>query len=105
MKVVLDSNILISAFLASQGEDANVLKQSKKQTLYLSPFIISESLAGSPLPTHPEKLPFLGQCNRLGREIESKRLSDLKYTKGHHKVFADDWLFLLPPLSLFLRSM
>ncbi len=42
MKVVLDSNILISAFLAPKGEDAKVLEKAKEQTLYLSPFILSE---------------------------------------------------------------
>ena len=42
MAIVLDSNILVSAFLAPKGEDANVLRQAREHDLYLSPFILSE---------------------------------------------------------------
>jgi len=42
MNVVLDANILVSAFLAPHGEDARVLRQAQTQNLYLSPFILSE---------------------------------------------------------------
>lgn len=42
LKIILDSNILVSAFLASQGEDARVLRQVKEHRLYLSRFILSE---------------------------------------------------------------
>ena len=42
MVIVLDANILVSAFLAPKGEDANVLRQAREHDLYLSPFILGE---------------------------------------------------------------
>ena len=42
MVIVLDSNILISAFISEKGEDAKVVREAKVQELYLSPFILQE---------------------------------------------------------------
>ena len=42
LNIVLDANILVSAFLTPEGESAHVLRQAQSQKLYLSPFILSE---------------------------------------------------------------
>ena len=42
LNIVLDANILVSAFLTPAGESAHVLRQAQSQKLYLSPFILSE---------------------------------------------------------------
>ncbi len=42
MVIVLDANILVSAFLSDKGEDAKVVREAKEQELYLSPFILQE---------------------------------------------------------------
>jgi len=42
LTVVLDTNILISAFLTPRGESSEVVRQAKGHKLYLSPFIFSE---------------------------------------------------------------
>jgi len=40
--IVLDANILVSAFLTPEGESYAVVRQAQAQELYLSPFILSE---------------------------------------------------------------
>ena len=82
MKVVLDSNILMSAFLAPKGEDANVLKQSKKQTLYLSPFILSEVWQVLHYPRIRKNYPFTeNEINRHVAELTAAcELVDTKLT-------------------------
>ncbi len=41
-RIVLDTNILVGAFLTPKGENSEVLRRAKSQKLYLSPFILSE---------------------------------------------------------------
>lgn len=42
LTVVLDSNVLISAFLTPRGESDEVVRQAKGEILCLSPFIFTE---------------------------------------------------------------
>jgi len=58
MNVVLDANILVSAFLAPQGEDAHVLRQAKAHELYLSPFILLEVRHTLHYPRIRKKYPY-----------------------------------------------
>lgn len=41
-RIVLDTNILVGAFLTPKGENSEVLRRAKGQKFYLSPFILSE---------------------------------------------------------------
>ena len=56
MVVVLDSNILVSAFLSKKGEDAKVLREAKEHKLYLSPFILQEVYTSLHYPRIPSAL-------------------------------------------------
>jgi putative PIN family toxin of toxin-antitoxin system len=40
--IVLDANILVSAFLTPEGQSHAVLQESRSHDLFLSPFILSE---------------------------------------------------------------
>jgi len=42
LTVVLDTNILISAFLTPRGESDEIVRRAKGEMLYLSPFIFVE---------------------------------------------------------------
>ena len=42
LSIVLDANILVSAFLTPKGESWEILRQAKNNKLYLSLFILSE---------------------------------------------------------------
>ena len=42
LKLVLDANILVSAFITPTGESDEVLRQAKSHKLYLSSFILEE---------------------------------------------------------------
>ena len=42
LKIVLDANILVSAFLTPKGESWEILRQAQNHKLYLSLFILSE---------------------------------------------------------------
>ena len=42
LSIVLDANILVSAFLTPKGESWEILRQAKNHKLYLSLFILSE---------------------------------------------------------------
>ncbi len=42
LRIVLDSNILVGAFLTPKGESWEILRQAKNHKLYLSLFILSE---------------------------------------------------------------
>ena len=42
LKIVLDTNILVSAFLTPSGESYEVLRRAKGEVLCLAPFILSE---------------------------------------------------------------
>jgi len=42
LTVVLDANILISAFLTPHGESDEIVRRAKGETLWLSPFIFTE---------------------------------------------------------------
>lgn len=42
LKIVLDSNILVSNFLTPKGEASKIVKHAKENDLFLSSFILSE---------------------------------------------------------------
>ena len=42
LKIVLDANILVSAFLTPMGESSEILRCTQTHKLYLSPHILSE---------------------------------------------------------------
>jgi len=44
LRIVLDSNILVSAFITPHGEASEVYRQVASHSLFLSPFILSEVL-------------------------------------------------------------
>lgn len=42
LKIVLDANILVSAFLTPRGESSEILRYAQTHKLYLSPHILAE---------------------------------------------------------------